>query len=112
MTESEYSELPTDDNEEEDDEEEATLYFDAEEGRLAMPDGTTLEVVDDEEVEEEDAVQEEGREGGRTPRGAESTATGQQRDPQTITSTSLTAAQRESEGQAAYAARTRLLSVE
>lgn len=87
-TESEYSEIPTDENDEEDDEG-TTLYFDAEEGRLAMPDGTTLEVMDDEEVEEEDAIQEEGGDGNRTPQATESTtAAGQPRDPQTITSTS------------------------
>lgn len=91
-TDSEYSELPADDNEEED-EEETTLYFDAEEGRLAMPDGTTLEIVDDdEEIVEEDAIDGEGGEGSRTPQATTATATGAQRDPQTVTSTYLPAA--------------------
>ena len=57
-----------------------------------MPDGTTFELVDDDEVEEEDAIQEEGEEGSRTPQAAAAPATGAQRDPQTITSTSPTAA--------------------
>lgn len=93
-TESGYSELSTDGDGEE---EETTIYFDAEEGRLEMPDGTTLEVVsdDEEEIEEDEQGGEEGEEGSRTPQAAASTAqtaTGVQRDPQTITSTSPTVA--------------------
>lgn len=58
-----------------------------------MADGTMLEVVDDDEVEEEDAIQEDGGEGSRTPQpAAPAGATGAQRDPHTITSTSLPSA--------------------
>lgn len=56
-----------------------------------MPDGTQLEIVDDEEeIVEEDAMEGEGGEGSRTPQAAATGATAAQRDPQTITSTSPT----------------------
>lgn len=91
-TEEEYSEISTDAD---GDEEETTIYFDAEEGRLEMPDGTTLEVVSDNEEEDDGEAQgeeeeEEGGEGSRTPQATASTAqaTGVQRDRETITSTS------------------------